>query len=321
MNIFFDIIFLIKNILLIFLTFSVKKHIQENPKKMKKNKIFKSIKLLKITNKSDLKPRNELKLKTFSNTNIFSNTKKLDIYKQIYPDLIGGKIKYPELQKAKSKFKKVRKNSNNKLSYKLNSFLDNSSVNKDSKILYQYNKLKYKILKNKNHSYFSPDNEFDYKNDIYQNNSFLEYKSFEKYPKNKIINDKNNFNNNITLLLNKYSKENIDENTLTNINSGQNNINLSSGKTYSINCKSKEKYLETENSKLKNELKNSNNELEKYKKYKVLYLNLVKKLKNDKGIKEQYINELIERGNEINNILKEDKILENNIKDILTNIE
>jgi hypothetical protein len=288
---------------------------------MKKNKIFKSIKLLKITNKSDLKPRNELKLKTFSNTNIFSNTKKLDIYKQIYPDLIGGKIKYPELQKAKSKFKKVRKNSNNKLSYKLNSFLDNSSVNKDSKILYQYNKLKYKILKNKNHSYFSPDNEFDYKNDIHQNNSFLEYKSFEKYPKNKIINDKNNFNNNITLLLNKYSKENIDENTLTNINSGQNNINLSSGKTYSINCKSKEKYLETENSKLKNELKNSNNELEKYKKYKVLYLNLVKKLKNDKGIKEQYINELIERGNEINNIIKEDKILENNIKDILTNIE
>ena len=286
---------------------------------MKKNKIFKSIKLLKITNKSDLKPRNELKLKTFSNTNIFSNTKKLDIYKQIYPDLIGGKIKYPELQKAKSKFKKVRKNSNNKLSYKLNSFLDNSSVNKDSKILYQYNKLKYKILKNKNNSYFSPDNEFDYKNDIYQNNSFLEYKSFEKYPKNKIINDKNNFNNNITLLLNKYSKENMDENTLTNINSAQNN--LSSGKTYSINCKSKEKYLETENSKLKNELKNSNNELEKYKKYKVLYLNLVKKLKNDKGIKEQYINELIERGNEINNILKEDKILENNIKDILTNIE
>ena len=77
----------------------------------------------------------------------------------------------------------------------------------------------------------------------------------------------------------------------------------------------------------------SNSQLEKYKKYQTLYLNLLKKVKSnknlikninlnvDKNIKEEYINDLIERGKEINTMLKEDDILENNLKDILYKLE
>ncbi len=80
---------------------------------------------------------------------------------------------------------------------------------------------------------------------------------------------------------------------------------------------------------MKKELEYSNSQLEKYKKYQTLYLNLLKKVKSnknlikninlnvDKNIKEEYINDLIERGKEINTMLKEDNILENNIKNAL----
>ena len=95
----------------------------------------------------------------------------------------------------------------------------------------------------------------------------------------------------------------------------------------------KEQTLITENNKLKKELEYSNNQLEKYKKYQSLYLNLLRKVKtnkhlfknvnlnDEKNIKEQYVNELIDRRNEINTLLKEDDILENNLKDLLYKLE
>ena len=44
-------------------------------------------------------------------------------------------------------------------------------------------------------------------------------------------------------------------------------------------------------------------------------------LNNNNNKKEQYLNDLIERRNEINCMLKEDDILENNLKDILYKLE
>ena len=101
------------------------------------------------------------------------------------------------------------------------------------------------------------------------------------------------------------------------------------------------KKLVKENEELKKKLEFLNNELEKYKKYRGLYLNLLNKVKSNKNLisninlnnqdkdkdKEinkhynNYVNELIENGKEINSILKEDEILEQNIKEILSNLE
>ena len=44
-------------------------------------------------------------------------------------------------------------------------------------------------------------------------------------------------------------------------------------------------------------------------------------LNDERNIKESYINELIDRGKEINTILNENNILENNIKDMLYKLE
>ena len=100
-----------------------------------------------------------------------------------------------------------------------------------------------------------------------------------------------------------------------------------------LKCEKEQNKLISENSKLKKELEYTNNQLEKYKKYQELYLNLLKKVKSnkhsiksinlndEKNMKQQYINELIDRGNEINKLLKEDNILENNLKNIIYKLE
>ena len=51
--------------------------------------------------------------------------------------------------------------------------------------------------------------------------------------------------------------------------------------------------------------------------------NLIKNinLNNEQNIKDQYIGELIDRGKEISTMIKEDNILENNLKDILYKLE
>jgi len=320
---------------------------------MSSNINFKNFSITKLSNKSGIKPRNNLRIITFNNKNYFDNIKKFDYnrlnrmkpkYKKLYNDLIHRKIN--------SECKNVIKeepNPGNKtdLCFKTNSFLDNSILYKDSKILFQLNKLKLKIFKNKNHSYFSVNKNIGKKiedNPILkslQNSSFLAYKSFGKYSKNRFSKKMNNFNliniknnsvnNNIKLVVNKYQNDGnrSDINKIQKENNKEANLQ----KNNKLNHEEEEKKLISENSKLKKELEYSNSQLEKYKKYQTLYLNLLKKVKSnknlikninlneDKDIKEEYINDLIERGKEINTMLKEDNILENNIKNMLYKLE
>ena len=324
---------------------------------MSSNINFKNFSITKLPNKSGIKPRNNLRIITFNNKNYFDNTKKFDYnrlnrmkpkYKKLYNDLIHRKIN----SECKNVIKEEPNPGNNKdLCFKTNSFLDNSILFKDSKILFQLNKLKLKIFKNKNHSYFSVNKNIGKKiedNPILkslQNSSFLAYKSFDKYSKNNfgkkmnsynLINIKNNSvnninNNNIKLVKNKHKNDNNGNNI--NKTHKEKNKEVCLQKSNKLNHEEKEKKLISENSKLKKELEYSNNQLEKYKKYQTLYLNLLKKVKSnknlikninineDKNIKEEYINDLIERGKEINTMLKEDDILENNIKNILYKLE
>ena len=176
---------------------------------MSKNKNLKNLDIFKLTTKSGIKPINDLKITTFNNINYFANAKKFDInklkgmkpeYKQLCQDLIH--------KKTKSESEKISRNmqkNNDRLYYKLNSFLDNTTMNKDSRIILRLNNLKCKILKNKNNSYFSVNKNFEkhFEDNIilkdFQNNSFLAYKSFKNYSKrrfHKNINIKNNFVNN-----------------------------------------------------------------------------------------------------------------------------
>jgi len=313
---------------------------------MSKNKILKNIKVINLPNKSNIKPRNYIGINTFNNTSFLGNAKKFDIYKlkkmrpeykQLYEDLITKKVDSIFEIKKKNVQKPVKQK--DKLNYKLNSFLDISAVNKDSQIIFQLNKLKFKILKNKSHSYFSVNKDMDKKIEDFkmkdlEDNSFLAYNNFKKYPKNKFQKDVNINNNNyinntnindIKPILNKY------------LNYGyENGININDDEKVDSSPKKdekKEQTLITENNKLKKELEYSNNQLEKYKKYQSLYLNLLRKVKtnkhlfknvnlnDEKNIKEQYVNELIDRRNEINTLLKEDDILENNLKDLLYKLE
>ena len=132
--------------------------------------------------------------------------------------------------------------------------------------------------------------------------------------------------------MNKYLNSDIDTNTNTNMNSNEIEkkvIEDNNTKKYENDGNN----LISENSKLKKELEYSNNQLKRYKKYQELYLNLLKRVKSEKNliktlnlndernIKESYINELIDRGKEINTILNENNILENNIKDMLYKLE
>ena len=322
---------------------------------MSNNFIIKNFSIIKGSNKASIKPRNELRINTFSFNDIyyFTNTKKVDIYKlkrmkpeykQLYRDLIHNKIN-SEYESVDKKIPKPK--NNNVLNYKLNSFLDGSSMNKDSQILIRLNNLKSKLLRNKNQSYFSDNKNTNSKNmdnqvlKSLENNCFLTYKRFNKNSRNKFsknINIKNNYinntnNNNIKLIINKYqnieNENKFDADEIEKENDNKNDIINNN----EITKDKKEKKLISENSKLKKELEYSNNQLEKYKKYQALYLNLLKKVKshknlinninlnNNNNIKEQYLNDLIERRNEINCMLKEDDILENNLKDILYKLE
>ena len=312
---------------------------------MSKNKILKNTNFIKLTNKSGVKPRNEIRINTFNNENFFSKAKKYDIYKitrmkpeykKLYKDIVSRKINSESIKKNIE-----RPKPNNKLEYKLNSFLDVSEVNKENQIIFQLNRLKFKISKNKNHSYFSV-NKNTCKNQnkkIYQNFqdiSLLAYGSHNKIYKNRSQNNiKNNYynnidNNNIKLTINKYQNRYHKSNN-TNLTENEKEHNI---EDYSLNKNEKEdNNLLLENSKLKRELEYSNNQLEKYRKYQALYLTLLKKVKtntnlikninlnNEQNIKDQYIGELIDRGKEISTMIKEDNILENNLKDILYKLE
>ena len=319
---------------------------------MLKNKLLKSLNIINLPNKSNIKPINNIRINTFNNTSFYIKKRNINIYKlnqlkpgykQLYKDIITKKVN-SEIDIKKKRIEKPKKQKNN-LDYKLNSFLDNIAVNKDSRMLFQFNKLKFKILKNKNHSYFSVNKSINCNLEQLQiknsrDNSFIAYNSFKKNPKNmnnRYINRNSNINNmNITdinsikPILKKYLNNDNDINTNMNINETkkkgiEDNVKKNNEKD--------DNNLISENSKLKKELEHSNNELEKYKKYQDLYINLLKRVKSgknlikninlndEKNIKESYINELIDRGKEINTILNENNILENNIKDMLYKLE
>ena len=316
---------------------------------MSKNKILKTLNILNLPNRSNIKPRNDIRINTFNNTNHLCNKKNINIYKlnqmkpgykQLYKDIITKKVNSDMELKIKKVEKPIKKRNN--LDYKLNSFLDISAVNKDSKILFQFNKLKFKILKNKNHSYFSVNKSVHKKLEDIQirdseDNSFIDCNCFKKNPSNAIkkqyikkirINNPNITDiNSIKPILNKYLNNDIEDENANEIEKkGVEDYNL---KKYEKNGNN----LITENTKLKKELEYSNNQLERYKKYQTLYINLLKRVKSEKhliktmslneekNIKESYINELIDRGKEINTILNENNILENNIKDMLYKLE
>ena len=326
---------------------------------MSKTLIFKNFSIVKGSNKANIKPRNELRINTFSfnDINYFTNARKVDIfklkrmkpeYKKLYRDFIHNKLN-SEFENVDKKKKKQE--NNNLLNYKLHSFLDSSFLNKDRKILVGLNNLKCKLLKNKNHSYFVDNKNTNNKigdNQIlrnFENSCFLTYKSFNKYSKNRfsnkvknkhnLINKTNNKQsiNNIKLIINKYqnkeSRNNFDENKFEKEKSNGNIIINKS----EFNHEKKGRNLILENSILRKELEYSNTQLEKYKKYQALYQNLLRKVKsnknlinnininNEQNIKELYVNDLIERRNEINSLLREDDILENNLKDILYKLE
>ena len=317
---------------------------------MSKNKILQTLNILNLPNRSNIKPRNDIRINTFINTNHLCNKRSINIYKlnqmkpgykQLYKDIITKKVNSDMELKIKKVEKPIKKRNN--LDYKLNSFLDISAVNKDSKILFQFNKLKFKILKNKNHSYFSVNKSVHKKLEDIQirdseDNSFIDCNCFKKNPSNAIkkqyikkirINNPNITDiNSIKPILKKYLNNDNDTNT---------NMNGTEKKGIEDNVKKNnekdDNNLISENSKLKKELEHSTNELEKYKKYQDLYINLLKRVKSgknlikninlndEKNIKESYINELIDRGKEINTILNENNILENNIKDMLYKLE
>ena len=316
---------------------------------MSKNKILKTLNILNLPNRSNIKPRNDIRINTFNNTNHLCNKRSINIYKlnqmkpgykQLYKDIITKKVNSDMELKIKKVEKPIKKRNN--LDYKLNSFLDISAVNKDSKILFQFNKLKFKILKNKNHSYFSVNKSVHKKLEDIQirdseDNSFIDCNCFKKNPSNAIkkqyikkirINNPNITDiNSIKPILNKYLNNDIEDENANEIEKkGVEDYNL---KKYEKNGNN----LIKENTKLKKELEYSNNQLERYKKYQTLYINLLKRVKSEKhliktmslneekNIKESYINELIDRGKEINTILNENNILENNIKDMLYKLE
>ena len=230
-----------------------------------------------MSNKSNIKPRNDIRINTFNNTGHLNNNGNINIYKlnqmkpgykQLYKDIITKKINSDIGIKIKKIEKPKRKG--NKLDYKLNSFLDIAAVNKDSQILFQFNKLKFKILKNKHHSYFSVNKSVNSKiEDLEikdsQDISFLAYNGLKKNPKklhkNQYIKRNNNIKNiNITdinsikPILNKYLNSDIDTNT---------NMNSTEIEKKVIEDNNTKKYendgnnLISENSKLKKELEYS----------------------------------------------------------------
>ena len=323
--------------------------------------------ILKVSQESILKPKNKrlyLNLVYNNNYNTFGaldNNIRFDkdkykrmrpIYKKFYEKLINQ-----ETNKGSQNSKinglnnlQLSNNSQNKNIRKNNSFLFDCLKTEKKNIFSELNKLKYKIrLNNRKYSYN--------KKNIWKSNYFF-HSSFEKNENKlyksgdnfrKAINSDNISRNNIyainkTNIIINNNIPNLSEDKLTemnNINKFNHINNTDNDKQYykklnNDNIINKEELIK-ENEKLKKELEYSNNQVEKYKKYRELYLNLMKKVKsnknmiknintNNKDIKNNqyfnnYMNELIDRRKEINNLLKEDEILEKNIKEILSSLE
>ena len=314
------------------------------------------------------------------------------IYSVNYNKLKTIKIKYKDLykkitnsnQKNYNNIKTFQSNNNiepvniGKRNLRKNkSFLNrNDILLKDNNILLELDKLKLRIkLKHKKNTYSS------YKKNILfndnkpnNNNKNINIHSIINYDKKNILLKSENMKkkNNVVIsyqinkknLNKKQSNDNIFSTKNESIKTPQKNRNNNEEqKILSYNQKnnyindiekSDKRELIKENEKLKKELEYSNNQLKKYKKYQELYLNLLKKVKNNKNLIKNinlnneekdskdsednkvnedgdnkdnniyyndYVNELIDRGSEIKRMLKEDEILEKNIKNLLSTLE
>ena len=289
-------------------------------------------------------------------------------YKNFYKKLIQSNVITQTIKPIESNnlFESVNKK---KINFrKNNSFFNKPSNIMEKDILFELDKLKFRIkLKRKNYQYSSYNktpifNKNDKnnknkqtfniystinsknKNHLLTNESFGKFQKIiinSKYEKNKNIFQNKIKNNNLYKI-----KNNSNESKKKVKHDNYNNSNNEGFKTifsYNFNNKmnkdidnyDKEELIK-ENERLRKELEYSNNQLEKYKKYHGLYLNLLKNVNTNKNFTKNintnngnnndyylnnYINELIERDNEINQILNEDEILEKNIKEILSKLE
>ena len=257
--------------------------------------------------------------------------------------------------------KLITTNSKDKIYNKNNSFFNNKTISSNDDILLKLNILKNKIKLNSSKNSYSFNKTNTINNDKNKNNFLYkkieDYKSrlpSENFRKSKKINNiisRNNTNekNLIYNIKNNHQKNDIKINIYNRINKVKKEItniktNLIKETERSVilsNKKEKDDMekegLIKENEKLKKELDCCKKQLEKYKKYRVLYLNLLKKVKTNKKLVKNislneinsngdshfknYVNELIDRGKEINNDLNENEMLEKNIKEILSNLE
>ena len=250
-------------------------------------------------------------------------------------------------------------NCNKKIINKNNSFLNNKTIFSKDNILLKLNKLQNKLRLNstKTSSSFNKvnkintditNNNINYKN-FEDNKSCFSSETFRKFKKiNNLI-----LRNDIKgkkLIYNK--TQNNSHNNERRINSfnttkkvkNDNKINAISIKETerSLTFNTKKENIEKEelikeNEKLKKEIEYYKQQLEKYKKYRELYLNLLKKVKTNKTLLKNininiqninednylnnYVKELFDRGQEINNYLNENEMLEKNIKEILSKYE
>ena len=316
-----------------------------------------------------LKPKNRINLKQEINkTNLLSNIKKFENdklnkikpkFKAFYKKLVYQEKISNEKYKDKGVSSSHSKNRNNI------SFFNDSQSKTKKNILLELNKIKFNIrLKRKTNTYSSynkniisnNDNTINKKNRVLFFNNINDNNNKNNNIRNRLLSTGENFkklinisrnkfnsnlenkysNNNINIIINNCSlnehKFTIDNNKLKekDIYNNLNKINIEKEKNY------KEELIK-ENKKLKKELENANEQLEKYKKYRELYLNLLKKVKSNKNFVKNiksinkdiddnnylnnYVNELVDRGKEIKEMLKEEEDLENNIKQLLSTIE
>lgn len=291
--------------------------------------------ILKLSQESILKPKNKklyLNLSNNNKYNLFGNITKFDIgkYKRIKPIykkfnkiLLNQKINN-KLYTTKINNLQQYSNIQNKFLRKNNSFLFDCSKTEEKDIFAKFEKLKFKIRRNNRNIYSY--NQKNIRNNsntntncyLYPNNNKIDNKFYET---KEIFQRKN-------IKLNNISQNNIYKITKTNLminnsTSDEDKINEKNNtcKIYSINTEKGEERkkqiyayanrddLIKENKKLKMELEYSNKQIKKYKKYRELYLNLMKSVKSNKNMikninsNKEDINKNVYFNNYVNEIL------------------
>ena len=292
-------------------------------------------------------------------------------FKEFYKNLVynhSNSDYFVENNKVSKSINKMESYKSKKNKYYNNPFLNNTPLLNKRDILFELDKLKLKIKsKNKKNSNSNSHNKKNsscnkntkekaiFKSNDFHNKllftteNFKKIKKYEKNTKNILLNNNTALfnritnNNQLNVIINNGSlknKSNIKNKSYEKVysNKSKNNkeINISDGNKDNKKKTEIEQLVE-ENNKLKKELEFSHSQVEKYKKYQELYLNLLKKVKSNKTLikninsnnKENskdnyynnYVNELIDKGKEINKMIYEEEIIEKKIKELLCNLE